>query len=200
MSIYRSRVALTNFEGAPGVNTFYWTKGIPAGQAAAEDVEAFHEELETLMTGLTSYFVDSMRWTIDPFVDEVDISTGKITGIITDPSGSRTGSATTTAISKVARFTMLNVAYLTDVWKNGRRLQGRSFIGPINQDPLGEDGRIASNSQAYVEDLFVALTSGLGPRLAVYSRPGQNGQGGSYGDVVNAICRQRPAVLKSRSV
>jgi len=196
--IYRTRIALSGWEGAPGLNTLYWSGGTLTGTPSSSQVAAYHEEIGDAWATIGGYCCDSWTYLVETTVDIIDVESGNIIGIIESDESAPTWSQGTGTISKVARNTVLNIAYGTDVWNNGRRLRGRTFFGPLNAEALGEDGQILSSCVSAVEDALVAITSGVGPRLAVYSRPKAPTNEGFYGDVVSVLCRSKPGSLTSR--
>lgn len=196
--IYRTRIALTGWEGAPGLNTLHWSKGTLVARPGPSDVAAFHAEIAAAWTVGKGYCCDGWSMEVEPTVDIIDVDSGNITGVITSSAAAPTATQGTAVISKVARNTVLNIAYSTDIWNAGRRLRGRTFFGPLNQEALGEDGQILQSCVDAMEDAFVAITSGIGPRLAVYSRPSGGPDAGFYGDVVQVSVRRKPGSLVSR--
>lgn len=197
-NIYRTRVALSGWLGGPGVNTLYWSAGSILGTPTPSQVQSFHEEIGDAWTTIGGYCVDFWTFLVEPTVDVIDATTGNITGVIVADGEAPTWSQGDTVDSKVARNTVLNIAYATDQWVGGRRLRGRTYFGPVGREAMADDGQILPSCAAAVEDAFVALTSGLGPRLAVYHRPKPPSGEGYYGDVVQVTCRTKPGSLKSR--
>lgn len=198
-NLYRTRIALTGWEGAPGVNTVYWTAGLGgSGVASPQDVADFHQELGNAWQTMGGYCCDSYTATVQGTVDVLDPATGDITGIVQSNTAEPVFTQGTATISKLSRATMVCVALQTDVWRNGRRLAGRYFIGPLNTEAFGEDGQILASASESIQDSLYASITGLGPRLAVYHRPTAGQANGYYGDVVNVVARRKPAVLTSR--
>lgn len=198
-NLYRTRILLSGWEGAPGLNTVYWTAGIGgAGVASPSDVADFHEELGNAWQVMGGYCCDSYTFEVDGTVDVIDPTTGDIQGIVQSDTGNPAWTQGTSTISKLSRATMACVSLQTDIWQAGRRLQGRYFLGPLNTEAFGEDGQILSAAQSTINDALQASISGLGPRLAVYHRPSRGQANGYYGDVVTVATRRKPATLSSR--
>jgi hypothetical protein len=92
------------------------------------------------------------------------------------------------------------------VFTGGRRLQGRTFIGPVGADALTSGGQITGGAITICNGAFEDLYTGTGARLCVYSRPVEASTGppavdardGLYGDVVTAVTRSVPGTLRSR--
>ena len=128
----------------------------------------------------------------------IDVATGQIQNVITQDGPVLSWTQGTATISKVPTASSAVVALITDQWLNGRRLQGRYFIGPLNAEAIDETGQMLDSARADMEDSLYASITGLGGRLAVYHRPTRGQANGSYGDVVTVACRKRVGVLTSR--
>jgi len=198
-NIYRSRIALTGWPGAPGVNTIYWTKGTLSTVGPTE-VANWHQDLADAWEIFGGYCVDNWTLTVQAQVDVLDVESGELVDIVISDAAEPTWSQTTAVDSALSRASQLVVALYTDQFFAGRRLAGRTFLGPINTEAFTEDGEINSTCISAVSDAANAINSGTGPRWAIYSRPktGAGAHVGRYGDIVNAVCRPFPAVLRSR--
>ena len=74
----RTKVILSGFDGAPGVNIFNWCA--PAhGDITQEHVDEFHDILNTSYDALTAYFFAlGVRWTIDSGVSVHEVDSGEM--------------------------------------------------------------------------------------------------------------------------
>lgn len=198
-SIYRSRIALAGWEGAPGVNTVYWTGGfaIP-GSPSGSDIADFHQELANAWEVFLGFCVTGWNCTVQADVDQLDVETGLITDVLTSDDGDINIGPASGNTGTLSRATQLVIALRTNTFRNGRRLQGRWFVGPLAANCFGSDGKITSAVRGAAEDILVAPTSGIGPRVAVYSRPNGALGDGAYGDVASVTARPQPGVLRSR--
>lgn len=194
----RARFELTGWEGAPGVNvlifsggsTTDWTENVIDGLA----LELYGIAVATYQPNC----IGGLVWRLDPTFDIFDSATGEIQGVVTTTEDIPSITCSSNAKS-VSRATMMNVRYLTDQWINGRRLQGRSYIGPIASTTMDSQGHITQAIRDDVEDSYYASITGLGTRLAVWHRPRTKGAAdGSYGDVVRVQVAEKPASLRSR--
>lgn len=193
----RTRVALAGWSGGPGVNTFVWSAGT-LGNISPSAVDMAHSELAGLYNSLDGYMVSGLTWEIEPEVAVFESSTGKIEGVESQTDELYSGTATATGTS-LSRSEMVYTRFLTGEWVNGRRLCGGFWLGPIASTCFETDGTIAPNIIAEIEDQFVAITSGVGPRLAVYHRPTtKGGSDGLYADVTMVAPRNTPGTLRSR--
>lgn len=196
--IARARVSLTWDNGGPGVNTFHFTKGTLVGDDWEDVGETFFEELAGVYVTLADYMISTLTWAIEPTFDILDVESGDITGVATAGGDFHTGAGASSA-TKNSRATQICVNYATDIWQDGRRLRGRTFFGPIDTNAMQTDGTIGSADQTAIRNSFTAITSGVGPRLAVYHRPGPSPASVGYlGDVVQATVKTLPAILRSR--
>jgi len=190
-------VQLTGWEGAPGLNTIMWTKGTLTS-VGPEDVENWHDDILACYDAAKGAYVDSVTATVLAQVDVIDVASGDITGSITSAGGDVSVTQSTVANSKLSRATQINIALLTDVWANSRRLAGRMFFGPVQSEVFDEDGQIGSTTLGVLSDSFGVLNTGTGPRWAVYHRPGIVANSGYYGDITSVNPKPKPAVLRSR--
>lgn len=197
-TIFRSRVALEYPNGGPGVTTWYWTLGFGGAQGLEATIEGFHDELEVFYLGLRGVMPDDVSYRVENDVDELEIATGYIVAQHVDP-GSRPGVSGTAPDSGNSRATQVYVGLRTDVYREGKRLRGGHYHGPIASNALDNAGYITTSLYSGLPDQYIAVTSGVGPRLAVYHRPRTLGDGtGYYGDVVGVKVKPVPASLRSR--
>jgi hypothetical protein len=91
------------------------------------------------------------------------------------------------------------VSFRTNNFVNGRRLIGRSFVGPIAAQAFNSAGQIQNSAIVAFGGMFDGLISGTGPRLCVWHRPtGPSATDGTYGDVATITARSMPGTLRSR--
>lgn len=193
----RTRVALSGWSGGPGVNTFVWSAGT-LGNISATAVDQAHTELAGLYNSLDGYMVNGLVWEIEPEVAVFESSTGKIVGVELQTDELWNGTATATGTS-LSRSEMVYTRFLTGQWVNGRQLCGGFWLGPVASTCFESDGTIAPNIITEIQDQFAAITTGVGPRLAVYHRPTtKGGDDGLYHDVTQVITRNTPGTLRSR--
>lgn len=184
--------------GGPGYNILHWTGGFGAGPDSPGGVEEFHDTLETALLGNAGYLVTGVTFTIEPDVAYFDATDGVIVGSTLDPV-SRTPAVGSGSGVQLSRATQIVCALKTAEYVNGRRLQGRFFLGPAAINGIGTDGQIGAGAQADIEDNFSGLITGLGARLAVWHRPTPGSPtSGSYGDVTYLTVRSTPGTLRSR--
>lgn len=197
-SIARTRVSLTWDAGSPGVNTYYWSAGVPSPLDWTNSADQMHVELAQAYRDMSGYINRVVDWQVEDTFDIIDVESGNITDQLTLSGTDNFGSGTSTGQSG-PRMVQAYVGFRTDLYRNGRRLRGGVFIGPLGGDTTLGNGAFGPGDIATFQNAFTAVTSGVGPRLGVYHRP-QRGQagGGFYADVVNVKCKATPAILRSR--
>lgn len=194
----RSVVKSTGFLGEPGYNIIHWSAGVGPGPSDPGGVEEWHDTLEASYSGISGYLINQAVLEIESQVVWFDDSDGVILGATTDPAGARIIDCSDLEFN-VPRSLCATLRLRTDDFVNGRRLQGRIFLGPLGATPLGGDGQIIEGAQNQVTTSFAGLISGLGGRLAVWHRPTESAPAsGAYGDVTGLICNSVPGTLRSR--
>lgn len=194
----RSRAVISWDNGGPGVVTYHWTAGFPAGAIDGGMVDDFHQEIAGLWTLLKGNLVQGLKMSVAPEVDIIDPATGNITGVVlaTGPTDVVTGTSTSYLLS---RGTQCVVNLWTDNFSAGKRLRGRHYLGPLAGSAFDNDGTLLEAFRATVENSYTAMTSGVGGRLAVWHRPTSRGASdGFYGDVVTVRTKDKPGNLRSR--
>lgn len=144
----------------------------------------------TLWTGLETWLSDGLAWTVEPEIDEVNPTTGQITGAETWAGDTGTGDD---AAERLPNATQLLVRSRSGVYINGRERRGRIFIpGMIETQSL--QGKPASGLCDAVQALFNGFQSDGGYQPVVWSREaGQFAPISSY-----SVWRTEFAVLRSR--
>lgn len=190
-------VEATGWDGAPGVNVLMFSAGslLDLNDIA---VQSAYDEIHTAFDALKGYYAPGINLTVSTEAGIIDAATGDLINIIPVTTAAGTITSTNTHGDQ-SRASQILVRYTTDRFIRGRRLKGRSFIGPMGGSLMDSDGSLASSVAATVDSAFVAMTSGLGVRLVVWQRPSvANSNTGDYGDVVLAKCQDKVAVLRSR--
>lgn len=193
-NMYRFRANLGGFTGAPGINTYFIR--YPAEPIAAE-VQESANLLRSAYVDMSLYIAGGVTVNIDPQVDVIRDTDGVLqsSSVITPPL-TVTGQGSQ---NKVSRATQLVARYDTDAVVAGRRLRGRSFIGPASGDALNADGSVATAAITAVSSAFDGLLDVLEGRLVVFHRPSVPGASdGTSGFVQSVGCKPLPGVLRKR--
>lgn len=197
-----ARIVITSegYNGAPGYNIMNFSFGTYTELDKQEMANAIGTDLSTGYQSVQSYLVDEVTWSIGPTVQFFSAETGVIYDEVT-ASFSNPVITGTDSVVFIDRSACVNVAFRTNDFLNGRRLIGRSFVGPIGGGAFNADGQIHPSIAATFSGMFDALLSGVGPRLAVWHRPTSvQAADGAYGDVVTVTARGVPGTLRSRKV
>jgi hypothetical protein len=193
-NMYRYRVNLGGWTGAPGLNTWYVRF---AALPIIADVQGVADLLRTGYDSLKGKFGTGYTVDIDPQVDVIEDTTGLLQSstVITPPAqvvGTDTG-------KQVSRATHILARLNTDSVINGRRLKGRIFLGPISSSGMDLNGQITAATMASVSTAFSGLIDLVGGRLVVWHRPSSAGSAdGDSGFVQSVTCKPVPATLRSR--
>jgi hypothetical protein len=194
MSIMRVRFTISGLEGLPGVHTTYW-KGASSTPLDADCAD---------VCGRVRAFWDTIKGSLAAGViivapqsaDLLNEATGELVGAV-QPGAIAQVAGTGTSSLPSATMQLLRLNTTTVV--NKRRLQGRSFIGP-----LGTAVNVGGNVQASANTLLLTgaanfNTGATASALQVWHRPtelvpagGQVAAVTSYGVAVEfAILRSR---------
>lgn len=195
----RMIVTSEGYNGAPGYNILHTSQGTLAYPLDKQEwANGFGVGLSNGFQDVQAYLVDEVTFSIGPTVQFIESDTGELVDEVTanfsNPVITGTGSG-----MALDRSACVNVALRTNDFINGRRLIGRSFIGPISNNGFTSAGQIDSGVVATFSGMFDGLTSGLGARLCVWHRPtSPTAADGAYGDVVTVVARSVPGTLRSR--
>lgn len=193
--IMRVRATLSYGSGSPGLSTFYFLPGTAGGVTAdATDVcgrvHDYWAALVTLLKNTTTIDVDSS-------VDVLEASTGELTGALAATPPAQVLGTASAELLPVAGMLLLQL-FTGDIHA-GRKVRGRSFIGPVvelaNQDgvPTG------AARTAVVAAAAELLTGATGSIHVVWSRPDSPpGDPGFHSQVLSYGCASYFAVLRSR--
>lgn len=188
---------MSGWEGGPGVNVLHFSQGTPP-ITADEMAQECYNELVSLYGNLVNPMITGVSVKLPEQFSVIESTTGELQDVQSvgtlhaDLAGLDTG-------KQLSRATSICARYATDQFTGGRRLIGRSFIGPIGSGQIDVNGNILDAVRANVAVYYTALISGVGPRLAVYHRPTSVAAAdGRYGDVVSVSANKLPSNLHSR--
>lgn len=192
----RTTIDLTGWAGAPGVNVLNWCA--PAhGDIIQDYVDEFYEIVQaSLEAGTAAAFAPGVVVSINPQTTVHEVDTGTMVDILTygDDPFSMTGSGS----GDENRATQIGMQWGTSDIRNGRRVQGRTFFGPVAATQIDSSGNVASATRAAMVTNWSGVFDGLGPRLIVWSRPTTATPVGGYADVTSLSISQMPFVLRGR--
>jgi len=194
MSIMRVRFIITGLNGLPGLHTTYWNGALAAPvQADAQDVV---DRVRAFWQALNSTMADGVTISPDGTVDVLAESTGALTGSF---------SATAASVSSIGTgaaplASMMLLKYFTAAIVNGRKLQGRSFIGPVESTAISS-GQVSSTANTSLITAAGSLSTGgsTASEQVVWHRPTLAAPSGGSTSVVTGFGTDIDfAVLRSR--
>lgn len=198
MSILRVRFVSTGWTGGPGLSTFYYAPGgSPAVQADATEasarVRAFFSAL-----GASGAMPSGWGGSVDPVVSVLDEENGDLVNEL--------DAADSTAVSNVgagalgATTTMALLRMTTAGFAAGRRVRGRSYIGP-GAATWWSGGLLTTGTQNAIQ---TSADGALDTTIAtatvthvIWSRPTPTRLGSTHVVTGYGVSRE-PAVLRSR--
>lgn len=204
--MYRFKVDLSSFgTGGAGINILHTTTGVADDPG---DMGNFMNQIHNGYDSIKGHLVSGMAVNINPEVTKHDVETGLLVGVFNlAPPAPIIGAATGTSVSRAQQVVC---RHNTDaVTLRGKRLIGRTFVGPVGTQSLDTNGHL--NATALTQ--FAAMWSGMQDvagtcRLIVWHRPlkegddgfepGSPGNAGSFGHVQNTIALPLPGSLRSR--
>jgi hypothetical protein len=193
-NLYRFRVELDGWQGAPGLNTYY-IRFVDTPSTA--DLEGIAGLLRTAYDGLKLYLINGLTIKVNPGVDVIRDTDGVLQSAqaITPPA---TVTATSSA-TQVSRATMALARLNTDAVVDGRRLRGRIFLGPVSASAISADGSLAPAMVTAIAGMYSGLLDVVSGRIVVWHRPSSRGAtDGDSGFVQSVSAKPVPAVLRSR--
>lgn len=194
MSIMRVRATLEGLNGLPGLHTTYWngTTATPTSGDADDCVD----RVRAFWNSFAGFLADGMVVTPSGTVDVIQEGTGALVGSL--PAS--TTSVVSTGGTAAPLATMMLLKYQTADIVNGRRLQGRSFIGPL-EATVNTGGFVAAaaNTALLTAAAFLSTGGATASELVVWHRPSAVApSGGSVGVVTGFDTSLNFAVLRSR--
>lgn len=190
----RVRSISQGWTGSPGFSTFYFSPSSESPSDATEVVDC----VRAFYAYAVEYLPSGVTYTPQLEVDVVNPATGAVTNTLIAASLS-TPIAGTKPGSILPPSNMAVVTFNTETFIAGRRVRGRSFLGPLSQtETIDGSGRLASAAYGrYIAAGDRLLATGGAPSLVVWHRP-KNGSGGDTAPVVSFACSPKLGVLRSR--
>lgn len=193
-TIMRIRWSITGLTGLPGLHTTYWTgaSSTPV-QADATDVSG---RVRAFWDGVKTILAPGVTVSTAASVELLDVATGTLVGQL--GPGSQTAVVSTGANANPSA-TMMLLRYTTATVINGRRLQGRSFIGPT-ATATNTGGRVTPASNTTLLTAANALFTGAtASALVCWHRPDRvTHTGGAVAPVTVTGTAIDFAILRSR--
>ena len=202
-NFFRYRPVLNGFIGAPGINTWHGEESVLGfddedPQAFATAVRAVYDAVKSLFVlGVVISFPSEVTWHDEETGDLRDVF-----NITAPPTVTSTGSGGSSALP---RSNQVVVRHHTHVIRNGKRLSGRHFIGPIAGTVFDVTGQVTAGAQATIASAYGGVIDSPGPNLVVWGPPIVNDVGvtihpGKKGTVGSVSVNTTPGTLRSRKV
>ena len=201
--IARTYVGLTGWNGAPGVNVVHWephgTLGADAEDYTPTLVVAAILAMRTAYEAAVDYFSPGVTVHFPNDATLIDVATGDaVDSVVGNDYVQDLVAAGTNG--QESRATQACLALKTARFINGRRLQGRLFLGPISSGALQSNGQMDTTFVSDVNTAFLPLTTGgtADIQLAVWHRPKPPNGAGDVAGAVTALVGAKPAILRTR--
>lgn len=169
-----------------GVSTFYF-------QESATGVCA---DLVTFFTEVAGAWPASVEVVVPNGGETIDIATGQ-------PNGTWTQTGGDTVVSSgggdYASGVGARIKWVTNRYRNGRRVNGSTFIVPLNVASYDSDGTLDNAIAGAITTAADNLLDAQTPNLVVYSRP-KGVVDGIESEVTSAVCPDKISWLRSRRV
>lgn len=199
--VLRLTVDLNGWQGAPGMNTWHFLRS-DSLNFDEEHVNSAVSMLQTCYTWWQPHLLNGMTCALRTEAQVFEPAEGTLTDFADiEFPWTVNGAGLDTALS---RATMAVSKEMTLKVYDGRRLNGRHFIGPLNGNAITNAGQLnASVIQAVIDGLSGMTQLPLNTRLAVWHRPKKDEDGNLVrvggAAFVNAVsCMSKPGVLRSR--
>lgn len=189
----RIRATIQGFSGAPGVITLYTLTSLPEDATSAQ---LCADRLGDALTAGNGLYAQGVSFVSDTFVDTIDPATGTITASDSITPWTVTSSSTASTAPPMVQGC---ITWKTNDVVAGRRVAGRTFIGPVALDMLQNDGTPSSTAMTKLEAIGAAWQDNgtTDVYAAVWHRP-VSGAGGSDHEITAHSIRDKWAVLRSR--
>lgn len=194
MVMMRVRTIITVGTGLPGLNTFYFNGSNPTPVTAdATDVCA---RVRAFWNAIISLCPTGQLASVQPNVDLIDSVDGQLAGGLTATTPALvTGTGGTVAPTA----TQMLLSLETGVIVNGRRLRGRSFIGPCAIGVVSSSGALGAAQQITLTNAANTMISGSTTSFpVVWHRKKDDTHLGTNAAVTAFLAKQTLAVLRSR--
>lgn len=203
----RAIIRTDGFEGAPGINVLHFSEGTGGGGGWSQAVvDGLYGELDGLAAALKNIGAPGTTRIVLDELAIIDHASGQTVDVRTPTMPSVAYVTASNEPGDLPRATAALVRFSTDRFINGRRLKGRMFAGPMSGQHVNDQGNFNGTVTGVLNDAFVAMTSGVGVRLAVYRRPipadpanGTPARSGDWGDVTVVQTAEKPSYLRSRA-
>lgn len=186
---------LTYGTGAPGLTTFRFLPGT-AGGVPADAVDVV-DRVRDCFTAQVANFSTGYVFTVQGEVDVIEATTGVLTGFL--DGGADLVVTGTSAVEPLPIAAMMLLQHQTGDIHNGRRVRGRSYLGPVTEIANNAGVPTATAKSLMLTGALALLTGATGSVPVVWSRPNSPvGDPGFHSQVLSYSAAGYFAVLRSR--
>lgn len=191
----RVRVALTGFQGAPGVSTFYFLDTVTA-------MGSLHD----LYAGLTLWMPNDLHIQVENTGDIIESTTGALTGDWSEAAVTEVVGMDTGAFSAPSG---LCINWLTGTVLDGHRVKGKTYMVPLAGVTYDNDGTVRTDALETFRAEAAVFRDSQDSSLVVWHRPFPGAPAvpprparaahlGGHALVTNVQVNDKVAVLRSR--
>ena len=144
-SIFRITAALTGFTGAPGVNSWYWSRAVGIGDLSPTTVSLAANAMRQFYKLTELNYPGAVIITVEPFATVVESTDGSVKDLVSAeeaPEPVNGGGAG----SQTSRATQMCLNLRTGLPVRRRLLRGRLFLGPLDNGAINDSGEILPGS------------------------------------------------------
>lgn len=193
--IMRVHSVLQYGSGSPGLTTFYFLPGT-AGGVTADAVDAFGR-VQDFWATIPSLLKTTFSAEVQAEVDVLEATTGELTGFL-DGGTSVVIAGSSTAESLPIAAMLLLRSFTGDIHA-GRRVRGRSFIGPVVETNNNSGVPTSSARTDLLLGAAQLLTGATATVPVVWSRPNSPvGDPGFHSEILSYQVADYFSVLRSR--
>lgn len=161
----RARVVWNGFSGGPGVNTLHF--GVTPEQNA-DAAQTILDALKTFYTGLNIYMPTGVSISFESQLEVINAENGQIENIVSaSPPAPVTGSGSGGYSSGAG----MCVHWITQDFRKGRRVRGRSFMVPLSAQAFDTTGTLNNTLITTMQGLGATLAANEAVQLSIFRRP-----------------------------
>lgn len=194
MVMWRTGFTWTGFSGAPG-------RTIIHGSAIVATAQVFANDAFTLLnnifkpSGTATNLPNNVRIAQDPFLDEIDESTGNQVGRLAVTPGADIVGLNTSAWSGPSG---MSITWSTNTFINGRRLRGRNYFVPLSAACYDVDGTLAGSFISSVQASISTFIAGQSEPVVWHRPTSVGGTDGLSSPIITGQMKDKISVLTSR--
>lgn len=207
-NFWRYRPVISGFVGGPGINTWHAEFGV---DPLDDDPQNWASAVAAAYTAMRSFLVSGAIVTFPGELTVHDEATGKLVDVKAFTPPAPVLSSIAGGNSTSSRATQILTQLRTNTIRDGKRLQGNHFIGPVGITCLDADGQITLGARTAIAAAYGGVIDAPGPQLCVYGppraeRPAEGDKPalpalpGKKGTVVSVTVSPTPGTLRSRKV